>query len=126
MLARYGGKPGIRDEAALACALAKPQAFFTADSPTLPVLAACYTSAMVELRPFVSGNVCTGFLLALTFLQINGVLFTGREMTTTVKTLALAKGEATESFYARFLSANCRTPSLSALTQNSEQLLTTQ
>jgi prophage maintenance system killer protein len=58
----------------------------------------------------VSGNLATAFLMAITFLRVNGLLFTGREMPVVQETLRLAAGEVSESFYATLLKVNSRRP----------------
>jgi death on curing protein len=108
MLARHGGLAGVRDEALLESALAKPRERFAASSASLAELAACYASAIMTSSPFVSGNVCTAFLLAVTFLRVNGLVFTGRDIPGVEETLAFARGDSSESFYAMFLKCNSR------------------
>jgi hypothetical protein len=46
--------------------------------------------------------------LALTFLRINGLVFTGRDLPILEETLALAVGEVSADYYADFLQANSR------------------
>jgi death-on-curing protein len=108
MLARHCGLAGIRDEALLDATLAKPRERFAAGSANLPDFAACYAKAIVDANPFASGNACTGFLLATTFLRINGLAFSGRDVPTVEETLALGRGDSSESFYAFFLKCNSR------------------
>lgn len=108
MLARHGGMAGIRDEALLAAALARPQERFAAKGGHLAELAAAYAAAIAITQPFLSGNAPTAFLLAVTFLRVNGLVFTGAEISATQETLALARSASTESFYALFLKCNSR------------------
>jgi death-on-curing protein len=108
LLARHGGRAGVRDEALLESALAKPRERFAKGGAKLSALAAVYASAIAVSRPFASGNTCTAFLIAATFLRINGLVFTGKEMQVVEETLALARGDSSESFYATFLQCNSR------------------
>jgi death on curing protein len=107
MLAQYGGASGLRSEALLESALAKPRNRFHYESAGLAVLAASYAAGIVLNHPFVDGNKRTGFMLAATFLEINGLLFTGSEETVVEATVALAAGTLSEAGYADWLRANC-------------------
>jgi len=53
-------------------------------------------------------NKRTGFLVAATFLELNGVKFTAAEESVVEKTLALAAGELKEAGYAAWLKTNSR------------------
>ncbi len=108
MLARHGGMAGIRDEASLAAALAQPRERFAATGGPLAELAAAYGAAIANTQPFLSGNACMAFLIAVTFLRVNGLVFTGAETSAVEETLALTRGASTESFYALFLKCNAR------------------
>jgi death-on-curing protein len=108
MLAQHGGLAGARDEGLLESALAKPQNLFAYGSPTLPDLAASYAAGIVRNHPFLDGNKRTGFILAATFLELNGLEFIASEESVVEKTLALAKGALKETDYAAWLKANSR------------------
>jgi death-on-curing protein len=110
MLARHGGAAGIRDETALESALAAPRTRFASGRANLGELAACYTSSILTLRPFESGNACTAFLLAATFLRVNGLVFIGHAAYLVEETLALAEGRSSEAYYATFLTCNSQPP----------------
>jgi death-on-curing protein len=56
----------------------------------------------------VDGNKRTGFLVAATFLELNGMEFTASEESVVEKTLALAAGELKEAGYAAWLKTNSR------------------
>ncbi len=72
----YGGIEGVRDYPALASCLAQPQTavFGRERFPSLGAKAAAYCFFIVRNHPFLDGNKRTGFLAALHFLLINGVL----------------------------------------------------
>ena len=108
MLAQHGGLAGVRDEGLLASALAKPQNLFAYASPSLPELAASYAAGIIRNHPFIDGNKRTGFMLAATFLELNGQVFVATEESVVEKTLALASGELKEAGYAAWLKANVR------------------
>jgi death on curing protein len=106
MLAQYGGLSGVRDEGLLESALAKPRNHFAYRSPTLAKMAASYAAGIIHNHPFLDGNKRTGFMLAATFIELNGLSFTATEESVVEKTLALANGELDEAGYAVWLAAN--------------------
>jgi death-on-curing protein len=108
MLAQHGGPAGVRDEGLLESALAKTQNLLAYGSPTLVELAASYTAGIVRNHPFLDGNKRTGFMMAATFLESNGLVFAATEESVVEKTLALAAGKLEESGYAAWLKTNSR------------------
>jgi death on curing protein len=108
MLAQHGGLPGVRDEGLLESVLFKPQHLFAYGSPTLAEMAASYASGIILNHPFLDGNKRTGFMLAASFLEINGTEFTATEESVVQITLALAGGKLKQAAYAEWLSKNSR------------------
>ena len=108
MLAQHGGLAGVRDEGLLESALARPKNRFAYKSPKLWKLAASYAAGIIRNHPFLDGNKRTGFMLAATFLELNGLVFTASEESVVEKTLALAASELKEAGYAAWLKANSR------------------
>jgi len=106
MLAQHGGLAGVRDEGLLESALSKPQNLFAYSSPTLPELAASYAAGIILNHPFLDGNKRAGFMLAATFLELNGMEFTATEESVVEMTLALADGKLRQAGYAKWLSEN--------------------
>ena len=107
MLLRYGGAAGVRDSAALDALVAKPKERFGGGVAGLPELAACYAASIVTNRPFISGNLGSGFLIATTFLGANKLAFTGNELPVVDMVLALAQGHESEAEFAHYLRCNC-------------------
>jgi len=107
-LAQFGGSAGVRDEGLLDSALGRPQHRFANGKPTLFDLAASYAFGLVKNRPFIDGNKRTGFIVAVTFLELNGLRFGASEVDATVRTLALAAGEMSETAYSAWLKANSK------------------
>jgi len=105
---RFGGAHGVRDEGLLASAVARA-ANRVAYEPETTVcqLAATYAFGIARNHPFVDGNKRTAVASAVTFLGLNGWLFTGTEAEVVVATLALAAGEWDEATYAYWLEQNC-------------------
>jgi death on curing protein len=108
MLAQHGGLGGVRDEALLESALAKPQNKFAYEKPTLPEMAASYAAGIIHNHPFLDGNKRTGFITAAAFLELNGLQFTAEETEVVERTLALAANNIKESDYAIWLKQRSR------------------
>jgi death-on-curing protein len=104
LLALHGGAAGLRDEALLKSALARPQQHFAyAESPDVIDLAAVYTAGIVRNHPFVDGNKRTGFVVGILFLELNGHRFTASEGDAARAVLELAAGSLDEAGYCTFL-----------------------
>jgi len=108
MLAHHGGLAGIRDDALLESALARPLQAEAYGTPSVADLATAYAAGIVKNHPFLDGNKRTGFMLAAMFLELNGFQFTASEEDVVTHTLALASGEIDEAGYSAFLTANSK------------------
>ena len=97
LIAEHGGAGGIRDEAMLESALARPRNLIAYGKPSLFDLAACYAFGLVKNHPFLDGNKRIGFAVAVLFLELNGGRFTASEVDVVLRTLALAAGEMSET-----------------------------
>lgn len=107
LIALHGGASGLRDEALLQSALARPRQHYAyADTPDIIDMAAAYTVRLLGNHAFVDGNKRTGFVVGVLFLELNGYRFTAREETATQAVLALAAGTLDEAGYTAFLRAN--------------------
>jgi death-on-curing protein len=89
-------------------ALAKPKNLLAYGSTALPQSAASYAAGILLNHPFPDGNKRTGFMLAATFLEINGLVLTASEESVVENTVALAAGRLKEAGYAAWLKANLR------------------
>lgn len=110
-LEQFGGSAGMRDEGLLDSALGKPLNLFAYGKygkPSLFDLAASYAFGIVKNHPFIDGNKRAGFVVAVTFLELNGCKFQATEVDAALRTLALAAGELTEGGYAEWLKANSK------------------
>jgi death-on-curing protein len=103
-LAEHGGVTGLRDEAALDAALARPQHTKTHD-PKADVarLAAAYGFGLVRDHPFNDGNKRAGFLAIGLFLGLNGYDLVADPVDAVQTVLALAAGELTEEDLTRWI-----------------------
>jgi death-on-curing protein len=106
MLSQHGGLAGVRDEGLLESALSKPQNLFAFSSPTLAQMAASYAAGIIQNHPFLDGNKRTGFMLAATFLELNGRTLAATEESVVERTLALASGRLPQAQYAEWLEEN--------------------
>ncbi len=102
-----GGAPGLREGALLQSALARPQQLYAyADSPDTVNMAAAYTAAIVRNHASIDGNMRTGLVVGILFLELNGYHFTATEEATAQAVLELAAGALDEAGYADFLGTN--------------------
>ena len=93
----------LRDEAALGAALAIPQERFAAGCRSLAKLATAYLLVLTEKQPFQSGNLAIAFLVAITFLRVNGRVFSGKEVHAAGNPANLADGACPEAYYTHWL-----------------------
>jgi len=97
-LAEHGGSTGVRDEGLLESALARPQnvAAYADDVPTLYRLAAAYAFGIARNHPFVDGNKRTALVMAIVFLERNGVAFAASQQEAYLTFYDLAAGKLSE------------------------------
>jgi death-on-curing protein len=111
LLALDGGAPGLRDPGFLQSALARPRQLHAyGDNPDIIDMAASYTACIVRNHPFIDGNKCTGFLLGVLFLELNGLRFTATEESAAQVILSLAVGTLDEPALVAWLRANVNRP----------------
>ena len=109
LLGEFGGLAGIREEGLLDSALARAHNLAAYEKPSIFDLAASIAFGIIKNHPFVDGNKRVGFTAAVVFLTLNGQEFDATEVDATVRTLALAAGEMTETEYAAWLRENTHT-----------------
>jgi death-on-curing protein len=104
-IVEHGGAEGLRDMALLESALARPHQLLAFGAPDIATLAACYAGGILRNHPFVDGNKRTAWMLAVTFLDLNGYDVEA-EMTDALQAvLAVAAGTLTEEAFAAWLGA---------------------
>jgi death-on-curing protein len=108
MLAQFGGAAGLRDSGLLDSALARPLNHRAYGEESLHSLAALYAAGVVRNHPFVDGNKRTGFMLAATFLEVNGWEVTATEESVVEVTRGLADGSVSDEAYRAWLEENTR------------------
>jgi death-on-curing protein len=106
-LVLHGGARGVRDQALLDSALARPRQIAGYEPEADIVrLAAALTFGVVRNHPFVDGNKRTGFVIGVLFLELNGFRFGASEEAAASQVMALAGGELDEAGYEAFLREN--------------------
>jgi death on curing protein len=109
LLALDGGAAGVRSQALLQSALARPKQLHAyGDTPDTVAMAALYVAGLVKNHPFVDGNKRVGFLTGVLFLELNGRSFTATEEEATQAVLALAAGSLSEPEFTEWLRIHCR------------------
>lgn len=107
LVRRFGGRSGIRDRGLLESALARaPQRFHCVEDADHASLAATLAFGIARNHPCVDGNKRTAWIVAATFLEINGYRVTASETETVISVVALASGEMSEPVFAEWLRAN--------------------
>ena len=108
LLAEHGGAPGMRDEGLLESALARPKniAAYGKGKPTLFRFAAAYAAGLLRNHPFIDGNKRTALVVAIAFLELNGVSVTADQEETYRTTYDLAAGRITEKDLEAWLQRN--------------------
>jgi death-on-curing protein len=104
----HGGGSGIRDKGLLESALSSPLNRYQYGERELVNLAANYAHSINRNHPFIDGNKRVAFLLAATFLELNGLRVEASESEVVEKTLALAAREISEQEFADWLRKNAR------------------
>src|SRR5262245_56641591 len=74
-LRRFGGAPGLRDEAMLRSALERPVNKWQFNQAEFAVLAAAYAFGLAKNHAFVDGNKRIAFMAMATSLRKNGIQF---------------------------------------------------
>lgn len=108
-LAEHGGLWGVRDEAALESALARPKNVYAYERGSdLARLAAAYGFGLVRGHPFNDGNKRAGFLAIGLFLELNGFEFKVDEVDAVKTIMDLAAGSLSEKALAEWIRARIR------------------
>ena len=106
LFAEFGGKPGLRDTGPLESALTRPKHLFHYRRAPLEERAAAYVFGLSRNYPFFDGNKRAALLAAGIFLARNGRTLTASEGEATVVMRRVAKGDMTETEFARWLKSN--------------------
>ena len=101
-MAEHGGGTGVRDEALLESALAKPQQLFAHGDPPpdLAALAASLAFGLARNHPFVDGDKRTAHVAYRVFLALNDAELDASSEEKYLHMLSLAEGSLTEAEFA--------------------------
>lgn len=103
-LRAHGGLAGLRDEATLEAALARPRHKWAIEGESdVAQLAAAYAYALVTSHPYHDGNKRVAFLTMVVFLGLNGFAFEAPEPEVVTMMLAAAANRASESDLASWI-----------------------
>jgi death-on-curing protein len=106
---------GLRDEAVLESALARPQNRWAyGRQPDLARLAAAYAFGLARDHPFRDGNKRIAFLTAVVFLGLNGHELDVRDEDVIAYMVALAAGRLSEAKLATWMRSHMRRTSTGA------------
>ena len=96
-LAEHSGAEGIRDEAALESALARPlNRLVYGETSDISALAAAYAIGISQNHPFVDGNKRAAFIAIGLFLALNGLRLAASQVDATRIMFGVAAGRLGE------------------------------
>ena len=104
-LSEHGGGTGVRDEALLESALARPQQLYAYGDPPpdLAALAASLAFGLARNHPFVDGNKRSAHVCYRVFLALNDVQLEASQEEKYTHMLSLADGSLSEADFAAWL-----------------------
>lgn len=110
-LAEHGGGRGVRDEALLDSALARPQQLYAYGQPPpdLADLAASLAFGLARNHPFVDGNKRTAAVACEVFIELNGGTLHATDVELYPVYIGLAEGSLPEAEFAAWLRERIRT-----------------
>ncbi|MGB8261595.1 MAG: type II toxin-antitoxin system death-on-curing family toxin [Terracidiphilus sp.] len=91
-IAEHGGIPGVRDLAVVDSALARPLNLVAYEKPDAARLAAAYAFRLCGNHGFLDGNKRTAWVVAETFLDLNGYAVDAPDEAVVSTMLAVASG----------------------------------
>jgi death-on-curing protein len=108
--AEHGGDAGIRDEALLETALARPQQLHTYcdPPPDLAALAASLAFGVARNHPFVDGDKRTAHVCYRVFLALNDIELTASGEDMYLRMLSLVEGSLSEADFTDWLRPHLR------------------
>lgn len=116
-LAEHGGREGVRDEALLQSALARPQQrqAYGDPPPDLADLAASLAFGLARNHPFVDGNKRTAHVCYRLFLALNQAELLASSEEKYAQMMLLAEGSLDEAGFADWLRPRLRLPERDAV-----------
>jgi death-on-curing protein len=114
LVAQFGGlDAGVRDENLLQAALGRPlnKWHYDEPKPDLFVLAAAYAFGIAKGHVFHDGNKRAAYVVAVTFLEINGTVCAPAQADIVETMVTVADGSMSEAALVAWFRTNVRRPS---------------
>ncbi|HEV2324489.1 MAG TPA: type II toxin-antitoxin system death-on-curing family toxin [Terracidiphilus sp.] len=96
-ISEHGGIRGVRDLAGIDSALARPRNLFAYGKPDAAALAVAYAFGLCSNHGFFDGNKRTAYVVAETFLDLNGCAMKATDEEVVSTMLAVASGVMREA-----------------------------
>jgi len=113
LVAQFGGlDAGVRDENLFQAALGRPlnKWHYDEPKPDLLALAAAYAFGIAKGHVFHDGNKRAAYVVAVTFLEVNGIVCAPAQPDIVETMVALAEGSLTEDGLAAWFRENAARP----------------
>lgn len=107
-IARHGGASGVRDPGSIEAGWMRAKHRATYGETDLAELAAAHAFGLIKAHGFVDGNKRTGFVVATTFLRLNGYHFQPEPVDGLRMIEGLASGAVSEAQFADWLRAGMK------------------
>jgi death on curing protein len=105
---QHGGLSGLANPGALESALNRPQQLLAYHpETTVWELAACYAEAIVSAHAFNDVNKRTAFVVAATFLELNGHTLAANQLEVVTTMLSVANQQTSRQSLADWMRRNC-------------------
>jgi death-on-curing protein len=101
-VAEHGGIRGVRDLAVIESALARPLNLVAYGDPDAASLAAAYAFGLCSNHGFLDGNKRTAYVVAETFLDLNGYTMEASDEAVVNSMMAVASGVMSEETLANW------------------------
>ena len=101
-ISEHGGIRGVRDLAVIESALARPRNLVAYGNPAAAASAAAYAFGLGKNHGFLDGNKRTAYVVAETFLDLNGCAMEASDAEVVSTMLAVASGVMPEARLAKW------------------------
>jgi death-on-curing protein len=107
-IAEHGGIPGVRDLAIVDSALARPHNLLAYGTPDAAAFAAAYAFGLCRNHGLFDGKKRTAWVVAETFLDLNGYAMDATDDAVVSTMVATASGEMPEEQLAKWIRSGIR------------------
>lgn len=101
-ISEHGGVRGVRDLGVVESAMARPRNLVAYGKPDAAALAAAYAFGLCKNHGFLDGNKRTAYVVAETFLDLNGYAVEASDEEVVSAVLAVASGVMAEAHLAKW------------------------